>query len=96
MAHHDQRHAFVDNAQLPSPFANGSGGWDGGEPSWVSGMRADIRGLGDQFAQQIRVQTIVVCILALVAMCLNAALVLANMSLQANTSGLRIETTKPS
>lgn len=94
MSRSDSRQAFVDNYH-PPPFTNGLGGGDGHEPGWVAGMRADIRGLGVEFATAIRHQTLVIVVIAGLAMILNTALVLASITFSATSSGVSLSTSKP-
>jgi hypothetical protein len=71
------------------------GGGDGGEPGWVAGLRADIRGLGVEFSTAIRHQTLIIVVIAGLAMVLNTALVLASITLSATSAGVTLSTSKP-
>lgn len=96
MSRPDSRQAFLDNYHPPIfSAANGGGNGNGQEPGWVAGMRADIRGLGVEFATAIRHQTLVIVVIAGLAMVLNTALVLASITFSATSSGVTLSTSKP-
>jgi hypothetical protein len=95
MSRADSRQAFLDNYHPPLNAHGGGGGNGIGEPGWVSGMRADIRGLGSEFSAAIRHQTLVIVLIAALAMILNTALVLASITFTANSSGVSLSTSNP-
>lgn len=77
------------------PIALVAGGGDGGEPGWVAGLRADVRSLGAEFSAAIRHQTLIIVIIAGLAMLLNTALVLSSMAFSWSSQGVTLQTSKP-
>jgi hypothetical protein len=71
-----------------------SGGGDGGEPGWVAGLRSDIRALGTEFSTAIRHQTLIIVIIACLAMLLNTALVLSSLAFSWSSQGVTLQTSQ--
>lgn len=93
----DSGGVYVNGVLPPVTIGSGGGGDGGGDldsgaPVWAAGMRADIRALGAEFRTGIRQQTIALLVLAVVAIGVNAGLVLYSMRLSVGSGGVAVET----